>query len=184
MLTHDYDPTHGQKFCSIRKPKDVAREEECQAMAIELSKQVVTLHKNKEFNIHRLSMVGMFCVMHSMAIMVKDSSYDYVHKAAIALRPAIKRYALRWPFAGKHRRRFLDWNYSNGYSVDYDEHITDYIQRENDLMARHRDPNYYKQFEPIGRLSKLGSATYQSCKVFQQRSRLVRNYIYRYTSLR
>jgi hypothetical protein len=144
MLTHDYDPTHGQKFCSIRKPKDVAREEECQAVAIELSKQVVALHKNKEFNKHRLSMVGMFCVMHSMAIMVKDSSYDYVHKAAIALRPAIKRYALRWPFAGKHRRRFLDWNYSNGYSVDYDEHITDYIQRENDLMARHRDPNYYK----------------------------------------
>lgn len=103
ILTLDYDPTHADKFCSNRKPKDVAREEECQAMAIKLSEEVVALHNNKDFNIHRLSMVGMFCVMHNMAIMVKDPSYDYAHKAAIALGPAIKNYALRWPFAGKHR---------------------------------------------------------------------------------
>lgn len=113
-------------------------------MAIKLSEEIVALHNIKEFNIHRLSMVGMFCVMHNMAIMVKDPSYDYAHKAAIALGPAIKNYALRWPFAGKNTRRLFERNNSNGYSVDYADHITDYIQHENDLMARHRDPNYYK----------------------------------------
>jgi hypothetical protein len=107
-------------------------------MAMKPRKQVVALHKNKEFDIHQLSMVGMFCIMHNMAIMVKDPSYNYAHKAAIALRPAIKRCALRWPFAGKYGRRFFDLNYSNEGSVNYAEHITDYIRRENDIMERYR----------------------------------------------
>lgn len=100
LLTYDYDPTHS---CGLKKSEAAARQKECQAMAIKLSKRVVALHKNKEFDLHQLSMVGMFCVMHNIAIMLKDPSYDYAHKAAIAVRPAIKRYALRWPFAGKYR---------------------------------------------------------------------------------
>jgi hypothetical protein len=59
MLTSDYDPTH-QSTLEPKKPGAAARQKECQAMAMKLSKQVVALHKNKEFDIHQLSMVGIF----------------------------------------------------------------------------------------------------------------------------
>ncbi|KAI6760583.1 hypothetical protein HG530_009443 [Fusarium avenaceum] len=133
ILTRDYDLTHGRKFCSIRKPKDVAKEEEYQAMAIELSKQVVALHNNTEFNIHRLSMVGMFCVMHNMAIMVKDPSYDYAHKAAIGLGPAIKKYALRWPFASR-----LDNHRSAQFQFVPAPHVPYAIERNPNPVLRGR----------------------------------------------
>ncbi|KAF4992801.1 hypothetical protein FGRMN_6903 [Fusarium graminum] len=122
ILVYDYDPG---RFTSSKpdKPGLHERQEECHALALNLGKQVVALHKRKDFDIEQLSLIDMFCVMHSMAMMVRDPCDNFAHKVAIALRPALKRYSLRWPLA-----------------VDYVFHITNYIEIENHLTEKVSSP--------------------------------------------
>ncbi|KAM0286141.1 hypothetical protein ACHAO9_008353 [Fusarium lateritium] len=127
FLVRDYDPSRATEW-KPEKPGAEAGRALCQGLALDYSKKIVALHKKKDFDLLQLSMIDMFCIMHNMAMMLKDPFYDYAHKGALALRPALKRYALRWPFA-----------------VDYANHISDYIQTEKDLprvpYAIERNPN-------------------------------------------
>ncbi|KAM0344544.1 hypothetical protein ACHAPU_007524 [Fusarium lateritium] len=118
MLVYDYNP---DRFMSTEpdKPGFAARQQECRVMALNLNKQIVALHRRKDFDIEQLSMIDMFCVMHSITMMARDPMDEIAHKAALALRPVLKRYALRWPFA-----------------VDYATHITEYVDRGKGLIEK------------------------------------------------
>jgi hypothetical protein len=71
----------------------------CDDLALKACSALVTMSRKNEVDIQKLSMISMFCIMHNLAIIVKDISSDFAVKRAKNFKPVMNKFAARWPFA-------------------------------------------------------------------------------------
>ncbi|KAH7179168.1 uncharacterized protein B0J16DRAFT_346397 [Fusarium flagelliforme] len=100
MLVHEHyagQPEDGQ--LTSPRIRGESWRKGCEEAALKACREVINMHRKKEVDIEKLSMVSMFCIMHNLTIIVKDDASNFACKFAETFRPTMKKYAVRWPFA-------------------------------------------------------------------------------------